>query len=287
VFVYALAPPAPAERVLEVESRLRAKLRIAARLVGIGTGALPTIELDSDSAPTSSMSELLSLLERWRSDAPAGDARRGTTPACSGVVSSAAGYLALIADGDERLLIADIGTGPTLDPRVVGRAALLANGEATLPHRDAIAAAHDSISKWWVGRITREAICRFSAEGTRIRAKLAARIDATLAGTPRHARTSVASIASAARQTLRVPLGIGAERRLADLAEWAGDARWLGELAALGVGRTAVASHREAGTLAVIVFVPAEPNGEARAVVSARAPRGGGRTPRSSEARHR
>jgi hypothetical protein len=257
VFVYALAPPAPAERVLDVEARLRSKLRIAGRFVGIGTAILPGFEMERGDAAPSSMSELLTLLERWRSGAGVVEARGETMPVCAAARASMAGYLALLADGDDRLLVASTDGCVTLDPRSVRLAVALAEGSALLPEGGALSTAVASIAAWWAGRVSREEIRVLGPEGRRTRARIGARIDSLLTAAPRHARAKLTPMASAARRTLRVPLGIGAERQLALLdASAANDECWLRELAEIGRGRMPPGSRREPAILALIVLVP-------------------------------
>jgi superfamily II DNA/RNA helicase len=45
VTVYALAPPAPAERLLRIDERLRDKLRVAQRTIGVAGHILPSLVL--------------------------------------------------------------------------------------------------------------------------------------------------------------------------------------------------------------------------------------------------
>ncbi|HET9728536.1 MAG TPA: helicase-related protein, partial [Acidimicrobiia bacterium] len=75
VFVYAMAPPARSEHVLDVETRLRAKLRVAAHVIGLTSTSLPDIEADDVDAPPALTSDVYTALECWRSadDAPKSD----------------------------------------------------------------------------------------------------------------------------------------------------------------------------------------------------------------------
>jgi hypothetical protein len=86
--------------------------------------------------------------------------------------------------------------------------------------------------------------------------RIAARITALLSSAPRHQRALLAPLASQAQQTLRVPLGAAAERRLLTLSRAeAVDARWLGEIAALATGRAfRGAPPSEPETLLVILL---------------------------------
>lgn len=251
VFVYALAPPASSERVLDVEHRLRTKLRIAARLVGIGAPPLPDESAMLDSPPAL-VSALYRLLERWResvSDVP------DALPAVAAVEAPVSGWLALICDGGERLLAADDGSGPTADPRVVTRLAAFAENHAIIAPSDDVASCLAVIESWWRQHVAREQLGILAPEGTRIRARIAARIASLLAVAPRYSFAALATRAAAARRALRVPLGIGAERQLANLAEVESDGEaWLTRLCELAAGRNSPELHREPEIRALILL---------------------------------
>ena len=256
VFVYALAPPARSEHVLEVEARLRAKLRVAARVVGIGSASLPDVDLEPGDAAPPLMSDIYAVLERWQCGAspsvPDGDG-----PLCAAVNSASAGYLGLLADGHDRFLVADVGDGPTMDARVVRQLTSLGQGIGIAARGADVAAAVTAMERWWEQRVAREAIRVLSADGRRIRARIAARIAAILARTPRYARAALAPDAAAASRTLGVPLGMGAERVLATLAAAEGDdEEWLAQVAGLGVGRAGPHVRRAPRIVALIVLQP-------------------------------
>lgn len=253
VFVYALAPPASSERVLEVEQRLRAKLRLAARLVGIGSASLPAIE-DEQNATPELMSDLYTALERWLVP-PEPIECDAASAVYAAVAAPVSGYVALLADGDDRMLVASIGANPTLEPSALREALLLAEGTEAQPQPDDLSSAIHSIEEWWRRRMAREELQKLGTEGTRVRARIASRIAALLTDAPRHARAALAASASAAGHTLRTPLGIGAERRLAALADaTVADAEWLSRVAELGHARAARARHHDPAILALMLF---------------------------------
>lgn len=254
VFVYALAPPARSERVLAVETRLREKIRIAARLVGVGSASLPDVGVEPDASAPALTSELYALIEHWRGADSSVVERHRTTPVVAAVRARVRGFFALVADGDERLLVADEGSGATDDPRVLRRVASLTDGEPTIGPAAHVSQSIAAITDWCQRRGTRKRICILGPEGTRLRVRITARIAGVLANTPRHARVVLAATASAAGDSLRVPLGIAAERRLTQLADApAADESWLRQLSELGAGRAAHEMH-EARVLALIVL---------------------------------
>lgn len=255
VFVYALAPPAPSERVLEVEARLRAKIRVAARLVGIGSASLPEADPEIRGALPGITSDLYRLLSTWRCSASGVPLGRPGPTGCAAVHGLRNGFLALLADGDERVLIGDDGSGPTIDPGVLQRLSTLASGPAAAPSPEQLSGARATIDGWWERRLAREQIHMLSADGMRLRARLAARISALVGQAPRHVRAALACQASAARHTLATPLGIGAVRRLAELGEApVADGHWLAELGELGSGRAPRRSGAKATVTALIVI---------------------------------
>jgi hypothetical protein len=203
------------------------------------------------------MSELYALLERWR-DTERNAEEDQASPTRAAVRSSVRGCIALLADRDERLLVADDGSGPTLAPEVVRRMVGLTDGEPQSIQSGDAAHWNQVISTWWDRRTARERMHVLGPEGTRVRVRLAARIVNLLAASPRHDRPLLARRASAARRTLGVPLGAGGERRLAMLAaESTADESWLQRLAELGAARTERARAGAVPLVALIVLVTA------------------------------
>lgn len=252
VFVYALAPPAAAERVLAVEGRLRAKLHIAARLVGVGRAALLGDFVADDASPTALTSELYAILERWRDEV---NCRASIGPAVAAVRASFDGCLGLLADSEERLLVADEGFGLTREPRVVTRLATLALGVATTARDEDVACWAKRLADWWRQHVAREQLGRLGAEGSLVRARIAALMAGLMAAAPRHTRAALATRVAMARQVLRQPLGIAAERRLTELARTStADEEWLGQLTELAANRAASRREHDATVLAMIVF---------------------------------
>lgn len=248
VFVYALAPPARSERVLEVESRLRAKLGVAARLVGVGQGSLPDIDDPEGEPVPERTSGVYAMLERWRTDTQP-EISPDREPLCAGVRAPADGALVLLAAGVERWLLADIGDGPTTDAAAVATLASMALGRASVPSEADIARVTSACADWWCRRAARASVRGVGPAGARARSRLASRITALLASAPRHERGRWARLASEAQQTLSAPLGIGAERRLQQLVGSAADGEsWLASVAAIGRSRGV---HSPGGTPAV------------------------------------
>jgi superfamily II DNA or RNA helicase len=86
VTVYALAPPAPSERLVEVERRLRAKILVASAAIGVHGRVLPTLWSDEISSASAAelRGELAHLLRSWL-----GEAKDPRTAECTEVAPSA------------------------------------------------------------------------------------------------------------------------------------------------------------------------------------------------------
>lgn len=262
VHVYAVSPPASSERVLRVEARLRAKLQLASTIVGLDAQSLDATRSVTPLAPPELASGALVVLERWRR---IGDKSRATkdSPLVAGVLAPDEGLLALVAVGEERLLLASVDSGGlSFDAAVIGHVLASCDGPAVLPSADEIARAMQAVRSWilqWTGR---RQLALGSRTGARCRARLARRITELLAGAPRHQRAVLAATASAARRSLAASLGASAERELAALAAAPRfDARSLDAIAALSAGRERLSANAATpAPLAVIVLRRAEPD---------------------------
>lgn len=260
VHVYAMSPPASSERVLCVESRLRAKLRLASTIVGLDSPSLDAAPFAVPLAPPELASDSLAIVERWRR---AGDAKQAAVgcPLVAGVLAPGEGLLVLLAAGEERLLLASVGSGGlSLDADLVARVLSSCDGPPAIPTEHEITRALHAIQAWTIHWTGRRQLTLASRAGARCRSRLALRITELLAAAPRHERAALAATASRARRTLAGSLGAGAERALATLAAASRfDANSLNEIAALSVGRRArTADASEPAALAVIVLRRAE-----------------------------
>jgi hypothetical protein len=253
VFVYALAPPSESERLLRVVERLQTKLGMARQLVGLESGVVPGWAARDTAAPPELESEAHALLESWRGAGT--HLERGTAPAYAVVSAPNEGFVAVVAAGAERLLVAAFeDSEPSCDPAIVGRALALCAGPAGTMDSIDIAPTIDAIRRWWSDRSTRSSLAACSAAGARLRARLATRINTVLSARPRHERALLAPVASRAQLTLRTPLGIGAERKLSALESANGDAEWLRAIAALADGHRWRARSAEARIAAVVLL---------------------------------
>jgi len=239
VHVYAFAPPASSERVLRVEQRLRAKLRIARGMIGLGGYALPHSRNEPDArGPPEIASDTLACLEQWRSDMM--DTVRPSPGAyCAAVLAPCAGLVALLNVEGRPLLVADLGRGVTADARSVSWGVRALAGEPVAIEQPEITCALASLGRWWASRRGRRTLALGSARGARVRRRLTTKIAALLAATPRHDLARVAALASRAQMLTRAPLGACGERALESLARAPrADEPWLKMVAALGESRS-------------------------------------------------
>ncbi|HEY2376980.1 MAG TPA: DEAD/DEAH box helicase [Gemmatimonadaceae bacterium] len=255
VFVYALAPPIDSERMLRVIERLEKKLGLAGRTVGLDSAVMPGALRFDETAPPELASETHALLQSWREPALAAGSPT-ISPIHAGVTADNDGFLALLAAGTERLLVAAVdGGGPSLDPAVVGRALTLCLGSARATHAAEIVLATEAIHSWWKDWSARGQLAVCSPAGARLRAHVAARIRSVLAEAPRHERPALTPLASRAQQALSISLGAGAERKLVALESAARrDAEWLGAIAALGDGRPARRTPQDLRILLIVLL---------------------------------
>jgi superfamily II DNA or RNA helicase len=218
VHVYALRPPAPADRLLHLERRLRHKLAAAARAVGVRGTIMPALfsgaPIDTPS-PLRARADLSLLLADWL--------RAGcglTDSICAaGVLAGQAGWLALIDRHDRTDLLADLGQGPTDSPDVVLDAARLAGGVDAPLDPTVVHAALRSIEAWIEEGETFGVFDLATGGAARARRRLLRRIDAIAARSPRHLRSRYVPLAIGARRAATSTFGAGAERVLEELAD--------------------------------------------------------------------
>ncbi|HET7374384.1 MAG TPA: C-terminal helicase domain-containing protein, partial [Gemmatimonadaceae bacterium] len=267
VTVYSLSPPAAANRLLHLEQRLRDKLRVAERTVGVAGRILPLALAPAPTAanPSPGLAELRGTLTHelrgWLAPVATNDAA-GELPLVAAAESTITGWLALVLhDGDARL-VADVGEGASDSVATIVRAIELARG-TELPLREAAAgAAVSAIERWLAQRRAASAIHLDAAAGSRARRAALTRVARALARVPRHRRSALAPLAAAARQAVTATLAEGAERILDTLvAADLPDEAWLRSVAAFAELNARGPADRGAGygpgsIVAVVVFGP-------------------------------
>ncbi len=218
VAVYEMEPPVSAERLVRVEERLRAKLAVSARAVGIAGTILPPLAFDHCATPVVSPPEwaerIAARAAMW-SDA---SAQLAPLPVVAAVVSPVSGLLAVIRDNGGPRLVATDGLEVTDDPRVVLRMMAHANGADAPVDAGAVERACAALRRWRASRHNRRDVTLDGALHARARRAVVDRIAAIARRAPRHLRPGIVALAATARHTVSARYGVGAERVLDELA---------------------------------------------------------------------
>jgi superfamily II DNA or RNA helicase len=272
VIVYSMQPPASAERLVRVEERLRAKLGITARTVGVVGTILPHLSLHDAAPGHTSPSELRErlaiILGRWATQwetVPTSAPRPDDTTVAAAVLSLLDGYVALVEDGGALRLVAALGNDdPSDDPERVLRAIIIAEGPDTHVDESELRRVVRSLERWHrVGR-DRLDITLDGALHARARRAVVDRIAAIARRTPRHLRPGIAELAATARRTATARYGAGAERVLDQLASAElPDEAWLRAIGTFGQlhaseGSPSLVPGASVRIRAILLLVPAE-----------------------------
>jgi hypothetical protein len=229
VLVFAMAPPAPAERMLELELRLKAKLGVVSDAVGSSLALLPGVEPEGDAA-AGRRDGLAAALAKWQ------DTSAPTDPICGAVHAAQCGFLACVSmEGHVQLIGGtDSVTVDTAELTTLIRAG--GGADATVSTSE-FAKAESSIAAWLQRRKTMDVVDLADRRVARSRRALLERVEYISRRTPRHARPTATPMLVAARNVAGVALSAGAEQVLDELARAPlSDAAWLqamGEFAAL------------------------------------------------------
>ncbi|MFI5230193.1 MAG: helicase-related protein [Gemmatimonadales bacterium] len=242
ITVYAVAPPADGERVIGIERRLRDKLCIARRAIGLAGRILPSVLSADDTPPggpdsslPESTSNIARIVSRWRdirgSNLPAG----GDTTLVAGAEAPRLGFIALVRDTSGTRLIGDAGAG--IDAKVATVECLVgaADGPDTTVDPPRAAAALAALDRWLAAKRGAATIDLRAALVSRSRRAALDRIARSLARAPRHRRAQLAPLADAARAAATASLGEGAERVLDTLVfSQLPDEAWLRTIVTFG-----------------------------------------------------
>lgn len=231
VAVYAMAPPASAERMLALERRLRAKLRDAATVTRSGDTPLPGLAADDTQEATGARQRLASILASWRPSAAA------PTGAVAGAVRATHdGALACVRRAGRVELIACC-DAVTDTSSVVEELAQQAEGVDVSTDPAEVRAVTARITEWLRQRTTTDVIDLPARRLARSRSELLHRADAIARRAPLHARPTLSPLLLAARRAATVPLSAGAEQVLDALSHAPlNDSAWLqaiGQFAAI------------------------------------------------------
>jgi hypothetical protein len=233
VRVYLLAPPAPAERLLRLEQRLRVKLAGAARTVGVSGAILPGVALtDAREASAPREERIDALLRSWL-----GSGTIGGGAVAGAVRSTARGTLACVECHGRPSLVAVV-DGRVIEAReTVERLILAAGGGGVTVDPAELSAVQGTVERWLRHRVVLDVVDLPALRVARSRRALLHRVDTISRLAPRQAQPRLAPLMRAARMAATAQLSAGAERVLDELARCPmSDDAWLraiGEFAAL------------------------------------------------------
>jgi superfamily II DNA or RNA helicase len=249
VTIYSVAPPASADRMLRVSDRLREKLRVAQRTIGVAGHIMPALPASeppsADDAPSASndqgaserASDIRDRLRHWILEP---DKAPGCTVASDEVLIAAVsslsnGWIALIETDDDAFLVADLGRGPETKTAAI----LAAIDKAGTAHRahdeEAVRSAIRAVQSWLESRRAAATVDLPGATSSPSRRLALNRVARALSRTPRHRRALIAPLVTAARSVATAPLAEGAERVLDTLVDAdLPDEAWLRSIAAFG-----------------------------------------------------
>jgi hypothetical protein len=276
VSVYVLAPPAAAERLLQVEQRLRDKLGIAGRVIGPVGRMLPGFggRVDAQQSAAETLTAISDIVEHWREQTPPREATEdsalGVPPLVVAIRAPSQGFLAILPDATiTTLLVSHAGeltvdAAPLLEAlKWIDRAEM---AQPSTAYGRELGSALESIALWWRQHRANVALDMTAGRAARTRRRIAERIAIALSLVPRHRRAPLATVLCRARDVLRLPLGAGAEDALAALAAApVADEQWLIGLAtfsdlhrrAAGDGVIATSPAASSAPIAaLILFVP-------------------------------
>jgi superfamily II DNA or RNA helicase len=237
VSVYVIAPPAAADRLLRVEERLREKLSVAQRTVGIAGRILPSpigaaVPERSRAEKTGARHELL---REWLASREVEPSLQPGALVVAATACDINGFLAVVRDDDGPRLIANVGSGITTSADAVARALFAAQNDESTVTLESATYALRQIDAWLAGRRGAATIDLHAAAAARLRRAALLRVARALARAPRHQRAVLAPLADTARAIATAPLAEGAERILETLvhAELPDEA-WLRSIAMFG-----------------------------------------------------
>jgi hypothetical protein len=258
VTVYAMSPPAPVERLLQLENRLSAKLRVANRTIGVAGHILPAWSAASlaERGIADADGELRRHLARWLSDDET-DSPDDASPLVAAARSDREGFVALVRSDATPILVADVGGELSTSPAHLLTALRAAGGASVAPSLRRAERAHECVDAWLARRRASASIDINTAASSRTRRLALNRVAHALSRAPRHRRGLLAPLAAAARAVATAPLPEGAERVLDTLvAADLSDEAWLRSIAAFGElnARPALAVETAARVAAIVLL---------------------------------
>jgi hypothetical protein len=213
ISVYMFAPPAPAERLLQIEQRLRLKLGIAARSLGVAGAILPGLASISPAGASAPREERIArAVLKWRGaethsvdDLP---------PVSAAVRSNRDATIACVRCGDRVSLIVLGRESITDDRGALDEALRCANGEDVQLDASELTDAQQRVERWLRHRSVAHVVDLPALRVARSRRALLHRVDTIARRASRHSQPQLAPLVRAARSVATATLSAGAERVL-------------------------------------------------------------------------
>lgn len=262
VTVYTIAPPASAERMLQIEARLRDKLSVAQHTVGIAGRILPSpLAVESERRGLAERLGAVNVeLRQWVRHRDLREISHCT--AISAAIAEMRGFLAVVQLADGARLVADVGAGIETGATAIQRAVIACNGGEAAVDLQRAQTTLEQLRAWIAAQAAAATIDFRAAGAARSRRAALSRVAQALARAPRHQRSRLAPLAAAARAVATAPMAEGAERILDMLVEsqlpdeaWLRSIATFGELNARPRGRGT--QQRDAESIvAIVLFEP-------------------------------
>jgi hypothetical protein len=247
---------------MRIDARLRDKLAVARRTIGIAGQILP-----SPTAPATHDSGIAeregAIQRRLRAWLCAGDVEQIEGDAAAAVRGEHPGFLALV-ENDQPQLVACVRWAISTAAADILEALDMAEGPPVEIDAESLDQARRAVDRWLEHARAASAVDFATAASMRVRRSTLAKVEQALATAPRHRRVQMAALAEAARSVVTSPLSEGAERVLAALAcAEQPDEVWLRSVAAFGELHARAPAARNAAhrVLAIILFQPGRSRG--------------------------
>lgn len=251
IATYLMPPPAPAERMLGVERRLRMKRAIAHRTIGVARAILPGDD-DSDhpALAVRATERIASLLRSWRRVAGIGEGG-----VVAGVRAPESGAIACVRANGALILLALVDGAVREDAETVERLCACAGGAGVALDGPLIDEVRERIERFLRARRVSHVVDLAALHVARARRVLLRRADSIARGASREMRPRIAPLLRAVRAAATAPLSAGAERALDQLAGAAlPDEAWLRAIGEFEGMRTSRPPAPPAELLALLIL---------------------------------
>lgn len=222
VAVYVMPPPVPAERLLQLEQRLRAKIAVASRTIGVRGAILLGLSGSGDQAAARREERIASLLRDWLPLGLVRDTFTETSAAApvrgATVRSTMNGAIACVRRDGAAELIACKGAQISDSRDLVEEVLRAANGPVIHADGDALDEMCRRLGDWLARRTVGSVVSLPEIKVAQSRRTVLRRVEGIGRRAPRHRQAGIAALMQAARSAARATLSAGAEQVLGELA---------------------------------------------------------------------